>query len=230
MAKVSRPIVYTALFGVVAYAAVVLTEPEPAPGTGRRTPAGSREAAAQGQFLPEDYSASFAKLNEPARNAFKPLVARSRGANAGENARVDAVPADFAGGDPNWLYTGNAEVDGLNVALLENSVTGESVFLAAGDVWKQAVLSTIGIDAIVMVGPGGTTRRIRLGQQEFPEAEAPDLAISPTTDISSVPPARVRPELLEEMGLPTGALGGVQVPREFTEQPNPSDVDASSEN
>ena len=72
----------------------------------------------------------------------------------------------MTGGEANWRYTGTAQINGVREALLENSSTGESVFLRVGQSWKQAVLKKIENEAVVMTGPGGFTQRLQLGEQE----------------------------------------------------------------
>jgi len=166
VAKISRPILYTALLGALAYAVVLYTEPEAKRGTAK--PKRSSVASnANTQFTEEDYQRRFEPYKAELKNAFKPVVARLSGNDALLAQRLDGLPTAFTGGDPNWRYTGTATIDGLRVALVENSVTGEGVFLHEGESWKQAILTKIEDEAIVMVGPGGGVRRIRLGEPDI---------------------------------------------------------------
>jgi hypothetical protein len=189
VAKVSRPIIYAALFGVVAYAAVVLTEPEtPTKKTTKKTTATAKKNA-NDPYLPQDYKAKFERVNLPVKNAFKPLVVRQSAGGALDSLRLDGLPAGFAGGDPNWRYTGTAEIDGVRVALIENHVSGDGVFLKVGETWNQTVLTSIETEAIVMVGPGGAVRRIRLGEPE--ESRVASGNTVPNQGMAAVPPVRV---------------------------------------
>ncbi|MFQ3586843.1 MAG: hypothetical protein SNJ76_04155 [Fimbriimonadaceae bacterium] len=193
MAKISRPIVYTAVLGAVAYGVVVLTEPDTPNRTTRPRPAATAPSNARTSDLiqPEDFSASFPRLLGAPRDSFRPLVVRASGTNPLAAARLDAVPAAFAGGDPNWRYTGNASIDGVSVALLENDATGDGVFLRVGEAWKRSVLTAIEQEAIVLTGPGGAVRRVRLGIPEFED---------PTAGPAGVAPLAVNPPLQGPIG------------------------------
>ena len=52
-------------------------------------------------------------------------------------------------------YTGYAEVDGVRQGLLENSASGESVFLVAGQRWKQLVVRSVTAESMTVAGPDG---------------------------------------------------------------------------
>lgn len=181
MAKVSRPIVYTAVLGAIAYGVVVLTEPDtPTRPTRPQAAATSRATARTSDLIQqEDFNARFPRLLGAPRSSFRPLVVRSGGTNPLATARLDAVPAAFAGGDANWRYTGNASIDGVTVALLENDVTGDGVFLRVGEAWKRCVLTAVEQEAIVLTGPGGAVRRVRLGIPEFEDPAAGSFNVAP---------------------------------------------------
>ncbi|HRI44737.1 MAG TPA: hypothetical protein PLL78_14530 [Fimbriimonadaceae bacterium] len=193
MAKVSRPVLYTALLGVLAYAVVVYTEPESKrpPAKPKRTTLASTTNA---QFTKEDYDRRFDSYNAELKNAFKPGIVRL-GGDSLLAQRLDGVPTALTGGDPNWRYTGTATIDGVRVALIENSATAEGVFLHEGESWKQAVLTKIDDEAIVMVGPGGGVRRIRLGE---PDADPDPLPVTGGT--GAVAPMRVGGNLAGQIG------------------------------
>lgn len=184
MAKISRPVLYTALLGALAYAVVLYTEPDSkrAPAKPKRTTVAT---TSKSLFTEEDYKRTFDRYEAEPRNAFKPVVARLSGNEALLAQRLDGLPTAFTGGDPNWRYTGTATIDGVRVALIENTVTGDGVFLHEGESWKQAILTKIEDEAIVMVGPGGGVRRIRLGE---PDLDPDPLPLGGT---ASVAPMRV---------------------------------------
>ncbi|MBS1724091.1 MAG: hypothetical protein JSS66_14190 [Armatimonadetes bacterium] len=197
--KVSRPILYTAVLGLVAYAVVVLTEPDKKP-KGKSTAVHKKAPGAKAdQFLEADYKAKFTPVSTAPKNAFKPLVVREGEDNQLQTQRFDSIPSAFTGGDPNWLYTGTATVDGVRVALVENSASGEGVFLKVGEMWKQAVLTSIEDEGIIMVGPGGAVRHIKLGFTEQPAAPAP---------MSGNVPLTVTPSLNGPIGQGQGGSGG----------------------
>jgi hypothetical protein len=173
--KLSRKTLYLLVGGVtIGAVAFLMTEPDPIEGK-EKTRTQTRSASnarAKGPYTDEDYRASFAPLNELAKNAFKPLVARSSGSSGLSGDLEGGIPASFADGDPNWIFTGTAEVDGVMHALLENKSTGEGVFLRKGERWKRTLISQIGTEAIVFRGPDGSDRTIHIQGNE-PEAFAP---------------------------------------------------------
>ncbi|HRF59464.1 MAG TPA: hypothetical protein PLH94_06055 [Fimbriimonadaceae bacterium] len=224
MAKISRPVIYTVLLAVVAYAGVVLTEPDPPKSTSKPKPRASASTPKGMVYTEADYRAKFGRIDSAPKNAFQPVIARKGGPNSLDALRLDSIPTAFTGGDPNWRYTGNAEQDGDRVALLENSSTGEGVFLRVGETWKQAVLTSIEDDAVVMVGPNGSVRRIRLGSldQEAPTQSLP--GIIPST--AGLQPMRVSPNLTGRIGQDTGLSASAQEsnPNVVNEDPIPDVV------
>ena len=167
MAKLSRPVLFTALAGIVAVA-YVYTQDEPKTGTSKKkTTRSSKAVVAKDKFgfSDEDYNPpAFAPVTFT-KNAFQPVIVRTR--QAGEIAIApDAVPAELAGGDPNWFYTGNAELDGKPTALLDNRVTMESEFVAQGQKWKRCTIVQILPQALVLAGPSGRKVKLTLSSGE----------------------------------------------------------------
>jgi len=114
------------------------------------------------EFLPIDYKAKYASYTEEAKDAFKPLVLRSSDAGRSVMDTPGDIPLALTGGEPNWRYTGVAEIDGVPNALLDNSGTGEGVFLKAGERWKKATVLTVTRDSVVLQGEDGVAKEIRL--------------------------------------------------------------------
>lgn len=158
--KVSRPVVYVGL-AAVGVAAWVLTAEEAPKGSSERRPVSSAKKNGEA-FLAEDYRASFPPVSEPAKNAFRPLVVRSGLSDAGLSLPPNAIPLDFAGGEPNWIFTGVAIIDGAPVALFENSSTQEGVFVKHGDRWKSSTVVRITPETVVLAGPAGVTRTLKI--------------------------------------------------------------------
>jgi len=103
-------------------------------------------------YTPEDTKAKFAVYTEPVRNAFMPLVA-GRNTQAKGPGSIDSL---ITGGEANWFYTGNIEVNGRAQALLENTGTGEAVYLAKGEKFKgTATVQDITPEHVVFSGPNG---------------------------------------------------------------------------
>ena len=139
----------------------------------RRLPASTTDD----QFTEEDYKARFPALTViSAKDSFKPLVYRKDVASKNGTSTLNAIPADFAEGDGNWVYTGTVTTDGVPEALFENKTSGEGVFLEHGAHWKKAVVEQISPTTVLLSGPSGT----KLLELINPE---------PTEDKTTAPPA-----------------------------------------
>jgi hypothetical protein len=166
MAKISRPILYTGLLALAAVAWVMTSE-EPAK-TKCKTIAKKAASTAKDKlgFLPEDYDPpEFEPVLAGSASKFQPLVSRTQTASSLALA-PDAVPAELAGGDPNWVYTGTAEIDGKPTALLENRVTAESDFVNQGQKWKRSEVTQILPQSLILAGPSGRKIKLTLSNGE----------------------------------------------------------------
>ncbi len=144
-------------------------------------------------YRPEDYTAKFPPVNVTPRDAFKPLVAKTTKTLATEQPTPlapNGIPAAFAGGDGNWVYTGNAEVNGVPNALLENGSTGDSVFLRPGERWKSLTVSRVTPNLIEVLGPTGQTYTVRIADETIPEAGTAPAGTPTGTLPAAVPNAR----------------------------------------
>lgn len=154
MSFLQKPIFWVGLgaLGIVAWFA---TSPQEGPKlTTKRATKRTSKAKGQETYLREDFERTFAPVRSDLKNVFVPIVAKS--GVGGADSLANAIPPDFAGGDPGWVYTGNAEIDGVPSALLEHRPTGEGVFLQAGKRWRNAIVLRIEANAVVMKGPSGT--------------------------------------------------------------------------
>lgn len=177
--KVSRPIVYVLLLGVVAYGVVLYTEEPTGRKPTRRTAISNAAANLPEGFTEEDLNAKFEQVNDSPRDAFKPLVAR-RAAGSDVSLSPDAIPSVLTGGDPNWVYTGMAEVDGIPTALVENKATGEGVFLKQAENWKQATVGAIAPFSLTLVGRNGKSFTMRIIDPEVVEPSASMAPVQPS--------------------------------------------------
>ena len=169
-------------------------------------------------YKPEDYKASFAALKEEPKDSFKPLVAKiTAGMTVGAGLTDSAVGMDLTGGEGNWIYTGNPELDGVRSALIENMTTGESVFLKVGDHWKLAMVKSIGTDSMVFVGNDGEPRTVKLLD---PSVNPQKGAKAPAT-VASVAP--VQPPALN------GAIGGNGMSLAADNGPTPQELAAAGQ-
>lgn len=197
--KISRPVLYGGI-GVIGLAAWFLTgEDAPAKNTvAKPKPTVSKKLKGV-VFLKEDYENRYARLNDPVRNAFKPIVARQFGANV-ELLAPNAIPADFAGGDPNWVYTGMATVDGVAMGLVENGSTLDGEFIKINQKWKRARVLKITPESLTLESERGVVRTMRLKNQddffEQPENSGGLIPINPLQGPIGGEGVAVRPESL----------------------------------
>jgi hypothetical protein len=211
VAKVSRPVLYGGilLLGVVAWFATAPDEPS---STGKKLSLNRGKSTTKGaaeEFTQEDLDASFPRLNEAARNAFNPLVARKESGSGGELA-PNEIPASFTGGEAGWFYTGTTIVDDVPSALLENELTGQIEYLNVGDKVKRAVIAQIAPTYIVVTSPGGQDLRLNLLE------DAPDEGVN-VRDLGLTP---VRPDV-------PGALRGPIRSGGFGTDANPDESEQS---
>jgi hypothetical protein len=196
------------LVGVIAWFA---TAPQDAPPSGKKLGLGngrSSSSKANEKFTQEDLDASFPRLNEQARNAFNPLVARRESGSGGELA-PNEIPASFTGGEAGWFYTGTAIVDDVPNALLENELTGQIEYLNVGDKVKRAVIAQIAPTYIVVTSPGGQNLRLNLLE------DAPDEGV----DVRDLGLAPVRPDVPGALRGPIRSSGlGTDAGPEVSEQ------------
>jgi len=169
------------------------------------------------QFTAEDYKTRFPALailkTEP-KDSFKPLVYRKDVVGKNGTSTLNAIPADFAEGDSNWLYTGTAVTDGVPEALFENKSTGEGVFVQHGAHWKKAVVEQITPTTVLISGPSGT-KLLQLVNEEPTEDKSATTTATPgavsitagatPADAGTTP---VSPTVTAPMSGPIGNGGG----------------------
>jgi hypothetical protein len=166
--NLSKPMQYGLVF-VLAVAAWLILSPALFPESGNKSIATKIKKSAKTTadlYTPEDYKAKFAPESSVLKNAFKPLVVKTTTGGKGAAAKPNLVPAAFAAGDPNWSYTGTAEVDGVLQALLENRTTGESAFLRVGDTWKGISVEEITEDSLVIASSDGDQLTLKLPTED----------------------------------------------------------------
>lgn len=202
--RLSRPILYGLLLTVLAAAYLMLDEQTPRRGAPRRNSATAKKLNLPEGFLEADLAAKFDPVEAEIKNSFQPLVISSKGSSVA--LRPDSVPSVLTGGDPNWIYTGMAEVDGIAVGLLENKSTGEGSFVKESEIWKLASIVSISPTALSLRGQTGKIYTLSILDQSGTSLPAsggympvtPDLrgpigpvAVEPSRD--SAPMTRNRP-------------------------------------
>jgi hypothetical protein len=143
MPKVSRPVIYTALAAVAAYALVLNTQPDkPTVKRVIHTTRTTQTADANG-ILPSDLNAHFPRYAAGSRDPFVAGVVLPR-----QHLVKAAAPSPLGGARTGWALTGINSVNGVASALIENSATGESVFLQPGDRWNGLRVVSIKPDRV----------------------------------------------------------------------------------
>lgn len=157
MRNLSKPVQYLIVIGLAVAAWLVigpLLSPNQPTTVSTKKVAKKKPKKSTDIYLPEDRTAHFDNVVAGADNIFKPLVAKSPTSRGGGAVSApNALPAAYAGGEPNWIYTGTADVDGVPCALLENKTTGDSLFLRVGDTWKGSTIQGITDDSLIVMSP-----------------------------------------------------------------------------
>jgi hypothetical protein len=175
MFKLSKPVLIL-LLATVAVAVYLLASPAPKRPTASKKPSKPIVRITSTPYTQADRDANFPEPVLASRNSFTPLVMRKSGALAAALAASGNIPAEFAGGDPNWACTGTAEVDGVRQALVENKSTNDGVFLKQGDRWRTSVVSQVLEDGVVLIGPGGEAKTIHVKQEPGSGVDETDLS------------------------------------------------------
>lgn len=195
MAKISRPILYLVVIGAVAYAAVLLTEPEQKPKkVGPRTTQSASKAPTG--FTEADLTATFPRYNGKYQDAFKPKVVVKK------EVPAPAPTPLFGNGVGVWSLTGISSINGEPSALVENSSTQESVFLKIGESWNGYRVQAIEPSAVILVNGEGKQTRLIFEQfaeepKPSPSAAPPGVGVATTTPApppgNAAPPGGTRP-------------------------------------
>ena len=155
MALITKPVAY-GLFSIVALGLVWWAYSAP-PATKR---AAAKSVARKSSEPDWSYPASetSVRFDHPAvklRNIFMPLFAVDKPEVKVDEETLMKVPANLAQGESGWAYTGMVEVDGVRLALLENSSTHQGGYVKEGDTWKKSRIVRITMASIGVVGPDG---------------------------------------------------------------------------
>ncbi len=142
--KISRPVVYSLVGAVAVYAVVLLTQPD-APAPHRRVHTARRATADADVVTAAELSAHFARYHAGKRNPFLSKLPPAK-------AQAKAVPV---AGRSQWTLTGINIINGVPNALVEDSATGDSVFLRPGDRWRGLRVLSIGTDAVAFLNALG---------------------------------------------------------------------------
>lgn len=160
MAKLNAPMLYGILIvaGAIAYGMLGSDAPKPAIKLAPKSVAKAPQETSD--FTDADFTASFGGSKAAFRDLFLPVVKTTSGVAAvsGGSASRDQskFPADVAGGDGNWEYTGFVRIDGVGQALLENASNHQGAFVKEGDLWKGTRIRSVTQSGVAFVGKDGT--------------------------------------------------------------------------
>lgn len=154
MVKVSRPIIWLVVLGAAGYAAVIFTEPDAVKKKATANAAAHSGVTPPPGFTEADMTAKFDRYNGPITDAFKPKVVLKKPTPGASPAAQPPVATGI------WTLTGIALTDGQRSALVENSNTGESVFLKAGDQWSGLKVVSVEPTEVIFVNAEGKRTRL----------------------------------------------------------------------
>lgn len=220
MPKVSRPIIYTVLGAVVVFAVVLNTQPDkPVSKRVVRVMHPTQAADANG-ILPVDLKAHFPRYAGGARDPFIPGVVLSRP----KLVKAGAAPPR-GGARIGWALTGINSVNGIASALIENSATGESVFLQPGDRWNGLYVVSIKPDRVLFQNALGRQEPLTFASPPDDRKDAPGAVsvpsapglpgVSPSLSPYPVSPPPLQPRSASPSSLPPlPPLSGGQPPND----------------
>lgn len=192
--------------GVVAF---IATAPEQRPAS-KSKPTGLGSSAKRSDAPKYDPDLKFSTVNLSDKNAFMPLIVRRQGGMSGQiTGDPSALPPGFADGETGWYFTGIVELDGAKTVLIENRSTGEGDYLSTGQAWKTLRVVRIGEQGVVVEGPNGESRTLRLNDgsnmmEETVEGDVPPASVTgPIQGLNAVPDGSqggaVRPPMPEQV-------------------------------
>lgn len=190
----------TVLVGGVAYTQLFSDDQAPVSATKKKLPP-TKKKSGDDIYTDEDRKAVFTSFTEPIKNSFKPIIARA--AFGTGQIGPGGIDAGWADGEANWGYSGYVTINGSVQGLMENSTTGEGIYVKVGDTWKHNVIKKITTENISFEGPTGEHVAV-IGASSEPKDKGD--VNSPGT---AVVPATVNGALQGAIGNPSGGLPGV---------------------
>jgi len=174
MAVISRP----ALYGILALVAIGAwwwsSSDSGAPvKSGARKSASKKNNGNDWVFFASDYPTPFDKPAKAMRDIFKPLLYVEKVLPKVDQAQLMIIPTNLAKGEANWAYTGMVEVNGVRMALLENSSSRQGGYVKEGETWKQSQIVSITTECIVLAGPDGSEGTVYRYNPNLPPKQKP---------------------------------------------------------
>ena len=192
-AKNSRVIIYAVVGGIAIYGvyATMYGGDNSAPRKTVKKSAPAMKKSGNDIFTKEDYAAKstdFTPVKDAGKNAFRPLVYKAPSTGTAGNPDMGYFRSLDTDGEP-WVFSGIPELNGVRTALLENTKTGESVFLHNGEKWKRIQVKQIGSDFIIVTGHDGDPYTIHMqGMTAPPEKAGSTAALNASISPVQPPP------------------------------------------
>lgn len=182
--KLSRPVVYTLVLGVAAYAVMLLTEPD-APPKKVAKPSSSSSSKSKDGITEADLTAHFPPYAGPRRDAFNPLVTPKRTLVA----RTDVAPKRVDSTAGNWALTGITVIDGARSAVIENSQTHDIAFLTPGERWNGLKVDSVNADSVLLMN--ALNQPVTITFAAPPTTPTPGAAVPPNGAPGAAAPTQV---------------------------------------
>ena len=156
MPKINRTVVYTLVGAVAAYAVVLYTQPDtPAPHHAKSLT--GRSAAGTSDPNDADMNAHFPRYAGGRRDPFVPGIVP---VDQDKLAGLPQLGDELGGPRSAWALTGINTINGRITAVVENSASGDTVYLKPGDAWNGLHVVEVGSDAVVFVNALGQQTRL----------------------------------------------------------------------
>ena len=121
-------------------------------------------------ILPEDLTAHFDRYPGGGRNPFMPVITAGTSLSGGGGKSSST-----------WALTGIDSIDGATTALVENSSTGDSVFLKAGDHWNGLKVVSIGSQSATFEDSYGKITQLSFADQVPDSTDNANTPVAPLT-------------------------------------------------
>ena len=132
-----------------------------------------------------DFTTRFPRTKLKMRNLFAAPLIKSVKLSVGGKALNFKVPAMMADGDPGWIFTGIAVVDGKKMALLESDSSHQAAYVSEGDRWKATFVVRITSDGVALRPKDGGPELVVLRYNAQAEASA-----GSNSALTVLPPAK----------------------------------------
>jgi hypothetical protein len=138
--------------------------PSPTPTTAHTVRKTASALSGSDAILAEDLNAHFARYKGSSRDPYLPGLLPANGTPLGQRG--------------SWALTGIDQINGVISAVIENSTSGDSLYLQKGDRWNGLIVLRIGDDAITFENALGQTTELSFDMPT--DVETPGTSVSPS--------------------------------------------------